>query len=83
MNVPRNFIPRNFEALFLAVTVVCSFAAFAASELPRQAAASVALNQVAPQLASPAARHSAQAAPMPVVIVKAKRLSAAENPALA
>ena len=60
--------PKNFEALFLVIAATATFATYAAASTPLRAA-------------SPAAVVHAvdAAAPMQVVVVKAKRLSAAEK----
>jgi hypothetical protein len=62
--------PRNFEALFLVTTVLCTSLAGAASVLQ---------TRVAPVQESAVVSD----APVQVVVVKAKRLSAAQKAALA
>ena len=64
-------IGKNFEAVFIAAAVVTTFAAYATADAP------------AARTASPvAAQAAASANQMQVVVIKAKRLSAAEKAAL-
>ena len=62
--------PKNFEAIFLAAAVFCTFTAYATAEVPVAASP-------APTKASVVATTDA-----PVVVVKAKRLTPAEKAAL-
>ncbi|MFL6660395.1 MAG: hypothetical protein ACJ8GW_20075 [Massilia sp.] len=59
--------PKNFEAVFLAAAVLCTFTAYATAEVPAS------LRVPAAQVS--VASHSASN----VVVVKAKRLTAAEK----
>ena len=66
--------PKNLEGIFVVASVLCGFAAFATADVPVTRAA-------------PVARIAAVAAPVAitegqVVIIKAKRLTAAEKAAL-
>lgn len=63
-------VRKNLEAVFLAAAFVTTFAAFATAQVP-------ALNAAAPAVASVAADTN-----MAVVVVTAKRLTAAEKAAL-
>ena len=66
--------PKNLEGIFVVASLLCGFAAFATAESPvTRAAPAVRIAAVA----APAAITEAQ-----VVIVKAKRLTAAEKAAL-
>ena len=60
-------IRKNAEAVFLAATVLCTFAAYATAEVPHYRAATAV--QVA----------SVSDANMQVVVIKGKRLTAAEK----
>ena len=62
--------PKNFEALFLAAAVLCTFTAFATAEVP------AALHAAHTAKASVVADNASH-----VVVVKAKRLTAAEKAA--
>jgi hypothetical protein len=63
--------PKNFEAVFLAAAVLCTFTAYATAEVP---AALVAAPAAKVTVVADNASH--------VVVVKAKRLTAAEKAAL-
>ncbi|MDO8438660.1 MAG: hypothetical protein Q7S67_00265 [Telluria sp.] len=64
-------IRKNFEAVFIAAAVVTTFAAYAIADAP------------APRTASPVAAQAAGGADqMQVVVIKAKRLTAAEKAAM-
>jgi hypothetical protein len=65
---------KNMEAVFVAASVLCTVAAYATAEVPAARLASVANVAV---VAAPVALADAS-----VVVVKAKRLSAAEKAAL-
>jgi hypothetical protein len=62
--------PKNFEAVFLAASVLLTFTAYATAEVPVVRAPATVQTSVA-------ADHTTQ-----VVMVKAKRLSAAEKAAM-
>jgi hypothetical protein len=63
--------PKNFEAVFLAAAVLCTFTAFATAEVP------------VAQVAAPTAKVTVVADNAShVVVVKAKRLTAAQKAAL-
>jgi hypothetical protein len=62
--------PRNFEAIFLAAAVLLNISAFATADEPVTAVAATVHTRVAADNA------------MPVVVVKAKRMSAAEKAAM-
>jgi hypothetical protein len=61
-------VRKNLEAVFLAATVMVSFAAYATADVPLRAAAAPAIGAAADSN-------------MTVVVVSAKRLSAAEKAA--
>lgn len=61
---------KNFEAVFLAAIVMTTFAAMATAEVP------------ATRYAKPAISAPASDSAMQIVVIKAKRLSAAEKAAL-
>ena len=63
-------IAKNMEAIFIAAVVLAGAASFATAAVPAAASA-------------PAATAAVKPAPMPVVTITAKRLSAAEKAALA
>ena len=63
-------IRKNAEAVFLAATVLCTFAAYATAEVPHYRAA------------KPVQVAAAADSNMQVVVIKGKRLSAAEKAAL-
>ena len=60
-------IRKNAEAVFLAATVLCTFAAYATAEVPQYRAA------------KPVQMASAADSNMQVVVIKGKRLTAAEK----
>jgi hypothetical protein len=64
-------IRKNFEAVFIAATVITTFAAYATADAP-------AARSAAPVIAQAAG----SANQMQVVVVKAKRLTAAEKAAM-
>ena len=61
---------KNFEAVFLAAAVMTTFAAFATAEVPVVRSTKPAISAQAPE------------STMQVVVIKAKRLTAAEKAAL-
>ncbi len=62
--------PKNFEAIFLAATVLCTLTAYATAKVPANVSTPAAQVSVATHVASN------------VVVVKAKRLTAAQKAAL-
>jgi hypothetical protein len=65
---------KNFEALFLVAAATATFATYAAAAMPVRATAAT---------AAPAIVKAVEAAPqMQVVVIKGRRLSAAEKAAL-
>jgi hypothetical protein len=67
-------VRKNFEAVFLAASVMAAFAAYATAEVP---AARIAAPVAVSAVAAPAVDEN-----MPVVTVTHKRLTAAEKAAL-
>ena len=63
-------VRKNLEAVFLVAAIVTNFAAFATAQEP------------APRASAPAAASVADVGQMQVVVVKAKRLTAAEKAAM-
>jgi len=64
-------IRKNLEAVFIAAAVATTFAAYATADAP------------APRIASPAVVQAATSdVPVQVIVVKAKRLTAAEKAAM-
>ncbi len=63
-------VRKNLEAVFLAAAVVCTFTAYATAQVPAQRAS------------APLASNVAGDIKMQVVVVKAKRLTAAEKAAM-
>lgn len=61
---------KNFEAVFLAAAVMITFAAFATAEVPAARSTAPAITAQAPE------------STMQVVVIKGKRLTAAEKAAL-
>ncbi len=63
-------VRKNLEAVFLAAAFVTTFAAYATAQIPVTRAS------------APVAASAVDSSKMQVVVIKAKRLSAAENAAM-